>query len=186
MRNRTLVQFSRCNVFVENLFTIPTEFRRTFENVWKMLRPGGTALAIFLAENDLFKAYETLHENPRYKPYMQVVPQFTSRTRFEFVSFIPGCPVFQDVDRFVPYFHRCKDPRGTLRKILEDIGFEVQHCSRREKSFIFPNKQALKSTDSVFVRVSNYPKRVHARYSTWYREWIATVDKNVAGVSRSP
>ncbi|XP_076173804.1 juvenile hormone acid methyltransferase [Ptiloglossa arizonensis] len=94
---------------------------RTFENVWKMLRPGGTALAIFLAENDLFKAYETLHENPRYKPYMQ------------------------DVDRFVPYFHRCKDPRGTLRKILEDIGFEVQHCSRREKSFIFPNKQALKS-----------------------------------------
>ncbi|XP_053981045.1 juvenile hormone acid O-methyltransferase [Hylaeus anthracinus] len=93
---------------------------RTFENVWKMLRPGGTALAMFLASTEVFNAYEKLHKNPRYKPYMQ------------------------DVDRFVPYFHRCKDPRAAFRKILEDIGFEILHCSRRDRTFIFRNSQSLK------------------------------------------
>ncbi|XP_076628284.1 juvenile hormone acid methyltransferase [Colletes latitarsis] len=107
---------------------------RTFENVWKLLRPGGTALTMFPASTEIFNAYEKLHENPRYKPYMQ------------------------DVDRFVPYFHRCKDPRAALRKLLEDIGFEILHCSRRERSFIFQNTQTLKDhVTPINPFVSRFP-----------------------------
>lgn len=45
--------------------------------------------------------------------------------------------------KYVPYFHRCVNPRATLKKILEESGFEVMHCSRREKSFVFKNMQTL-------------------------------------------
>ncbi|KAK2580687.1 hypothetical protein KPH14_007785 [Odynerus spinipes] len=94
--------------------------RRAFENIYKLLRPGGKVLTMFLAYNDGFDAYVRIHENPRYQPYMQ------------------------DAHKFVPFFHRCNDSRGTLRTILEDTGFKVLHCSKREKSFVFPNIQILK------------------------------------------
>ncbi|XP_017755919.1 PREDICTED: juvenile hormone acid O-methyltransferase [Eufriesea mexicana] len=95
--------------------------RRAFENVYKLLRPGGKALVMFLAWNDGFDAYVRVHENPRYKAYME------------------------DADQFVPFFQRCKDSRAALRKMLDDIGFEILHCSRREKSFVYQNMEALKS-----------------------------------------
>ncbi|XP_034173702.1 juvenile hormone acid methyltransferase isoform X1 [Osmia lignaria lignaria] len=94
---------------------------RAFENVYKLLRPGGKALIMFLAWNNGFDAYVKLHENPRYKPYMQ------------------------DVDRYVPFFQRCKDSRAALRKMLEGIGFEILHCSKREKSFVYENMEILKN-----------------------------------------
>ncbi|XP_017878015.1 juvenile hormone acid O-methyltransferase [Ceratina calcarata] len=94
---------------------------RAFDNIYKLLRPGGKGLVMFLAWNDGFDAYTRVHEDPRYKPYMQ------------------------DADRFVPFFHRCSDSRAALRKMLDGIGFEVLHCSRREKSFVYENMQTLKS-----------------------------------------
>ncbi|XP_035723664.1 juvenile hormone acid O-methyltransferase-like isoform X2 [Vespa mandarinia] len=94
--------------------------RLAFENIFKLLRPGGKALIMFLAYNDGFDAYVRIHENPRYQPYMQ------------------------DAHKFVPYFHRSNDSRGALRSILEDIGFNVLHCSKREKSFVYQNIQSLK------------------------------------------
>ncbi|CAK9795096.1 Juvenile hormone acid O-methyltransferase [Anthophora quadrimaculata] len=94
---------------------------QAFENIYKLLRPGGKALVMFLAWNDGFDAYMKVHENPQYKPYME------------------------DADRFVPFFHRSKDSRAALRTMLNDIGFEVLHCSRREKSFVYQNMEILKS-----------------------------------------
>ncbi|KOC63506.1 Biotin biosynthesis bifunctional protein BioHC [Habropoda laboriosa] len=45
---------------------------QAFENIYKLLRPGGKALVMFLAWNDGFDAYMKIHENPQYKPYMEV------------------------------------------------------------------------------------------------------------------
>ncbi|XP_031845539.1 juvenile hormone acid methyltransferase isoform X2 [Nomia melanderi] len=103
----------------DNVFSFFCLHWRTFNNIWRMLRPGGTALTMFLARNDGFDVYMSLYENPRYRPYMQ------------------------DVDCFVPYYHRCKDQRSSLRRILEHTGFEVLHCSKRERSYIFQNEQSL-------------------------------------------
>ncbi|XP_060821495.1 juvenile hormone acid O-methyltransferase [Bombus pascuorum] len=93
---------------------------KAFDNIYKLLQPGGKALVMFLAWNSGFDAYMRIHENPLYKPYME------------------------DANRFVPFFHRCKDSRATLRKMLKDVGFEILHCSRREKCFIYQNMQILK------------------------------------------
>ncbi|KAI4492376.1 hypothetical protein M0804_002167 [Polistes exclamans] len=94
--------------------------RLAFENIFKLLRPGGKALIMFLAYNDGFDAYVRIHENPRYQPYMQ------------------------DAHKYIPYFHYCNDSRGALRSMLEETGFNVLHCSKREKSFIYQNIQSLK------------------------------------------
>lgn len=47
--------------------------RRAFENIYKLLRPEGKALVMLLAWNDGFDAYTKMRENPRYKPYMEVL-----------------------------------------------------------------------------------------------------------------
>ncbi|XP_017791962.1 PREDICTED: juvenile hormone acid O-methyltransferase [Habropoda laboriosa] len=108
-----------CLHWCQNTCTV--EFRQAFENIYKLLRPGGKALVMFLAWNDGFDAYMKIHENPQYKPYME------------------------DADRYVPFFHRSKDSRAALRNMLDGIGFEVLHCSRREKSFVYQNMEILKS-----------------------------------------
>ncbi|XP_076672354.1 juvenile hormone acid methyltransferase [Andrena cerasifolii] len=96
------------------------DIKLTFENVYKLLRPGGKALVMFLGWNDGFDAYERLAKYPQYKSYME------------------------DVERYMPFFHRCEDSRATMRQMLEEIGFEVLHCSKRERSSIFMNLDALK------------------------------------------
>ncbi|XP_003708425.1 juvenile hormone acid methyltransferase [Megachile rotundata] len=114
---------------------------RAFENVYKLLRPGGKALIMFLAWNNGFDAYTKLHENPRYKPYME------------------------DADRFIPFFQRYKDSRAALRKMLESIGFKILHCSKREKSFVYQNMQILKNhTIAVNPFISRIPDHLKQEF----------------------
>ncbi|KAF3423812.1 hypothetical protein E2986_09057 [Frieseomelitta varia] len=94
--------------------------RQAFDNIYKLLQPDGKALVMFLAWNNGFDAYVKVYENPKYKVYMQ------------------------DLSHFVPFFHRCEDSQATLRLMLEDIGFEIIDCSRREKSFVYHNMDMLK------------------------------------------
>ncbi|KAL6260400.1 hypothetical protein P5V15_007927 [Pogonomyrmex californicus] len=95
---------------------------RAFKNIYKLLRPNGKALVMFLGFHCGFEAYIRLGQNPRYEFYLQ------------------------DARRYVPYFQRkmCKNMRASLRKMLEDIGFEILHCSKREKSYQYSN-QSLKN-----------------------------------------
>lgn len=66
---------------------------------------------------------------------------------------------FKDARRYVPYFQRrmCKDIRASLRKMLEDVGFEILHCSKREKSYQY-SKQSLKSKKNWITRQNNRQK----------------------------
>ncbi|XP_066601295.1 juvenile hormone acid O-methyltransferase [Prorops nasuta] len=112
-----------------------------FENIYKLLRPGGKALLMFLGYNDGFDAYVRLHENPRYQPYMK------------------------DAYKYIPYFHRCDDSRAVLRKILADVGFHILHCSRRDKSFVYQNMQILKShTLAVNPFISRVPDNLKQEF----------------------
>ncbi|KZC09774.1 PREDICTED: juvenile hormone acid O-methyltransferase [Dufourea novaeangliae] len=114
---------------------------RTFENIWKILQPGGTALTMFLADNTGYDGYINLYENPQYRPYMQ------------------------DVDLQVPYYHKCKDQRSTLRKVLEDTGFEILHCSKRERSYVYQNLQSLKNhTIAVNPFISRVPENLREKF----------------------
>ncbi|EGI57813.1 PREDICTED: uncharacterized protein LOC105153364 [Acromyrmex echinatior] len=95
---------------------------RALQNMYKLLRPNGKALVMFLGHHSGFEAYLQLKQYPRYQSYLQ------------------------DACRYVPYFQRrmCKDVRASLRKMLEDVGFEILHCSKREKSYHY-SKQSLKN-----------------------------------------
>ncbi|KAL6260558.1 hypothetical protein P5V15_008079 [Pogonomyrmex californicus] len=99
------------------------DLSRAFENIFKLLRPNGKALVMFLGSHCFFEAYVRLSQNPRYEFYLQ------------------------DAHRYVSYFQRkmCKNMRASLRKMLEDIGFEILHCSKREKSYQYNNQQSLKN-----------------------------------------
>ncbi|XP_046475021.1 juvenile hormone acid O-methyltransferase-like [Neodiprion pinetum] len=93
--------------------------RKAFENIFTLLRPGGSTLLVFLANNPGFKAYETLAAMPRYQPYMK------------------------DVDRYIPLFQHTEQRRETLKSLVQDEGFEVLHYSRRERSYIFDTPETL-------------------------------------------
>ncbi|XP_076239148.1 juvenile hormone acid methyltransferase [Calliopsis andreniformis] len=118
LSNELVGQYS--NLFSFYCFHWCKDVRLAFENTYKLLRPGGKALIMFLGWNDGFDAYARLPTYSQYKPYTQ------------------------DALRYVPFFHRCKDSRIALRQMLEEIGFEVLHCSRRERSYIYQNLDIFK------------------------------------------
>ncbi|XP_014471981.1 PREDICTED: juvenile hormone acid O-methyltransferase-like [Dinoponera quadriceps] len=96
------------------------DMRRVFGNIYKLLRPNGRALVEFIAHHGAFECYYKLKRNAQYEPYMQ------------------------DVDRYIPYFQNCKNPRESLRKILDNTGFKIIHCSQREATFTFESKEILR------------------------------------------
>ncbi|XP_051161277.1 juvenile hormone acid O-methyltransferase-like [Leptopilina boulardi] len=84
------------------------DMKRGFGNIYKMLRPGGTFISSQILSFGVYPAYLRLYQDPRYKEYMKDV--------FKVIN-----PLYFD-----------KTPRATFKKILQEIGFEVIHCSLRE------------------------------------------------------
>lgn len=98
---------------------------KAFQNIYKLLKPKGKAIIIFLSHHFGFEAYTRLKQNPRFQPYLH------------------------DAHRYVPYFQRnClhpKDMKASLEIILEQIGFEILHCTNRKKTFRYTNRESLKN-----------------------------------------
>ncbi|CAL1678265.1 unnamed protein product [Lasius platythorax] len=87
------------------------DIRQTFENIYCMLRPGKTMLILSIAQQaPLFESLETMAQDMRYASYMG------------------------DKKKYVGSFHYSARPREDLKELLEDIGFQVHHCSHREMS----------------------------------------------------
>ncbi|KYM78453.1 Putative methyltransferase 235L [Atta colombica] len=122
---------------------------RALQNIYKLLRPNGKALVMFLGYHSGFEAYLQLKQYPRYQSYLQALIIKINKTRLTIMLTLNSnaCILFfKDACRYVPYFQRrmCKDVRASLRKMLEDVGFEILHCSKREKSYHY-SKQSLKN-----------------------------------------
>ncbi|CAL1678715.1 unnamed protein product [Lasius platythorax] len=84
---------------------------QTFENIYCMLRPGKTMLILSIARcKALYEPMEIMAQDIRYAPYMG------------------------DKKKYVGSFHYSARPRKELKELLEDIGFQVHHCSHREMS----------------------------------------------------
>ncbi|XP_067214415.1 juvenile hormone acid O-methyltransferase-like [Linepithema humile] len=85
--------------------------RQAFENIYRMLRPGGTMLTLFVASHDTFNVFELMAQDIHFASYMEDVKRCIS-----------------------PYFYS-KNPRKEVKESLKNIGFEVSHCSHREATF---------------------------------------------------
>ncbi|OXU24821.1 hypothetical protein TSAR_005469 [Trichomalopsis sarcophagae] len=116
--------------------------RKSFENIYQLLRPGGKGLVLFIAKNNGFDSYLKLHDYPEYKSYMK------------------------DVSNFIPYFNNRDNPRAKLKKIIEESGFEVLHCSYREKTFIFESIDILKKhVVAVNPFIARMPEDMQEKYT---------------------
>ncbi|XP_051161274.1 juvenile hormone acid O-methyltransferase-like isoform X1 [Leptopilina boulardi] len=85
------------------------DLKCAFENIIKMLKPGGTLISQHILLFNGYNPYIKLSKSTRYKEHLK------------------------DARRFITPLYFSKDPRGTLIKILQEVGFQVLHCSIREK-----------------------------------------------------
>lgn len=103
------------------------DMRRAFKNIYKLLRPEGKGLIMFLSYHVGFEAYLRLKEDPRFQPYLE------------------------DVDNYISYFqrNRYKDIKASAQEMFEDIGFKILHCSNRKKSFRYSKENLTNSACAV-------------------------------------
>ncbi|XP_043465235.1 juvenile hormone acid O-methyltransferase-like [Leptopilina heterotoma] len=85
------------------------DLRLAFENIYKLLKPGGTFLSQTIQVFNGYNGYLKLAESEKFKEYMK------------------------DARRYVTSLYFAENPRAALIEILEDVGFQVLHCSVREK-----------------------------------------------------
>ncbi|XP_043470529.1 juvenile hormone acid O-methyltransferase-like [Leptopilina heterotoma] len=117
--------------------------RRAYENIYQLLQPGGKVVITFLTFNSGFQAYLKLSEDPKYKSYMK------------------------DVRKFIPPTLTYNNVRAELKKMLEETGFEVIHCSNREKTFVYKSMKILKNhVRAVNPFLHRMPDNVAEEYMT--------------------
>ncbi|XP_032457485.1 uncharacterized protein LOC116738647 [Nasonia vitripennis] len=116
--------------------------RQAFENIYKLLRPGGQALILFVANHVIFETYPKLYDYPKYQAYME------------------------DYLNFVPYFQNHDDAGTALKKMIQGSGFEVLHCCSRKRTCIFKNWEIVKSKQkniSRFMFLDSFEKDIKGK-----------------------
>ncbi|XP_011866351.1 PREDICTED: uncharacterized protein LOC105561194 [Vollenhovia emeryi] len=98
----------------DHVFSFPalhfcTDVRRGLENIYRMLRPGGTFLMLWISSHNIFKVLEDMAE---YKCFASYLYKYTAP------------------------FPDSKMPQVELKELLRSIGFQVRHCSNREMSLV--------------------------------------------------
>ncbi|KAK0170944.1 hypothetical protein PV328_008720 [Microctonus aethiopoides] len=124
--------------------------RKTLNNIYKLLRPGGHGLVMFLSYNDGFEAYKRIQNNPRFKMYLE------------------------DTMKYVPAFQNCSNPRAIMKKLLEETGFEVLHCSNREKTYIY---ESIETLQNHIIAVNPF---VHRMPDDIKNEYVNEITKEIA------
>ncbi|XP_011878406.1 PREDICTED: NADH dehydrogenase [ubiquinone] 1 alpha subcomplex assembly factor 5-like [Vollenhovia emeryi] len=84
------------------------DIRQAFENIYRMLRPNGNMLILFVSSHEIFDILENLAEDVRFAPYIN------------------------DVSKYTFPFQKSINPRKELKGLLQELGFTVNHCSHRD------------------------------------------------------
>ncbi|XP_033226593.1 juvenile hormone acid O-methyltransferase-like [Belonocnema kinseyi] len=95
------------------------DVRCGFENIFKLLRPGGHFIALSVVDGSALFTYPKLAKYPRYKEYMK------------------------DYLKYITPIHYEENPRSSLKKICEEVGFGVVHMSMREIMLDFKDEAEL-------------------------------------------
>ncbi|XP_011251685.2 juvenile hormone acid O-methyltransferase isoform X2 [Camponotus floridanus] len=108
------------------------DIRQTFKNIYCMLRPGKTMLILSIAHHTIFyESLKVIMQDMRFASYMKDKKKYAG-------------------------FHHSVQPDKELKEILENIGFQVHHCSHREiNSFLSVKKFPWLSHSTVLHFWSN-------------------------------
>ncbi|XP_032688154.1 juvenile hormone acid O-methyltransferase-like [Odontomachus brunneus] len=87
------------------------DMRQVFENIYRLLRPGGSVLILTVLSHDVFFILLELKKDNRYMSYMK------------------------HANNFIPLFHDSEHPHKDLKALLRSVGFNVHHCSHRERTY---------------------------------------------------
>lgn len=94
---------------------------KAIQNLYKLLKPNGDILLVFLAQNPIFEIYKQMSQNKKWSKYMS------------------------DVDRFISPYQYSKKPADEFGRLLYSCGFKEYSVEVREKFFIFEGIDLLKS-----------------------------------------
>nr|CAH7763741.1 unnamed protein product [Callosobruchus chinensis] len=107
-------------------------YRQAFQNIYKLLKPGGDALLTFLATNPIYDIHQIMAKNKRWKPYIKT-------------------------DYIAPY-HQKKHPEKQLESILKKTGFVKYMCRVENRTHLFNGYDTLrKSIKAVNPILSKLP-----------------------------
>lgn len=94
---------------------------RAIQNMYKLLKPNGDLLVVFLAQNPIFEIYKQMSLSKKWSKYMT------------------------DVDLFISPYQNSKNPADQFGKLLNSMGFTEYSVEIREKLFVFEGIDLLKS-----------------------------------------
>lgn len=94
---------------------------RAIQNMFKLLKPNGDLLVVFLAQNPIFEIYKQMSLNKKWSKYMG------------------------DVDLFISPYQNSKNPADQFGKLLSSTGFTEYSVEIQEKLFVFEGIDLLKS-----------------------------------------
>ncbi|XP_032688166.1 juvenile hormone acid O-methyltransferase-like [Odontomachus brunneus] len=115
------------HVFTFHVLHWCADMRQVFENIYHLLRPGGTVLILTIISNDVFDILHELKKDNRYTSYMK------------------------HANNFIPVFHDSKHPHKDLKALLRSVRFNVHHCSHRERTFSAHDAQKIPEMILSFI-----------------------------------
>ncbi|XP_032677374.1 juvenile hormone acid O-methyltransferase-like isoform X2 [Odontomachus brunneus] len=95
------------------------DMRQVFENIYRLLRPDGTVLILMVISHDVFDILHKLSQDDRYTSYIK------------------------HANNFIPEFHNSDHPHKDLKALFKSVGFNVHHCSHRERTYSANDAQEL-------------------------------------------
>lgn len=108
------------------------------QNMYKLLKPNGDMLVVFLAQNPIFEIYTQMSQSKKWSKYMT------------------------DVDRFISPYQYSKNPADQFGNLLSASGFTEYSVEIREKLFVFEGIDLLKkSVKAVNPFIERIPIHEH-------------------------
>ncbi|XP_045447622.1 juvenile hormone acid O-methyltransferase-like [Melitaea cinxia] len=98
-----------------------------FRNIHDLLSEGGECFLVFLGHMPMFDVYRTLSRSTRWKLWMK------------------------DVERFISPYHDCQEPEKKVKQLMTSIGFTSVEVECLQKTFVYPNLDALKGTVKAVI-----------------------------------
>ncbi|XP_072747975.1 juvenile hormone acid O-methyltransferase-like [Anoplolepis gracilipes] len=131
------------HIFSFNALNWCYDIRQAFENIHCMVKSGGNILLMFVASHDVYEVMKILAQDSRFAPYIQ------------------------DVRKYISPFNDSNHPCKELRKLLENIGFEIYQCSLRQE--IYSSKDSnhfLSSIMSIYSFLDEMPPNRKEEFQT--------------------